>query len=231
MGRGVGLKGQICVYCNERQSTRNGDHLFARSLLAVAARNGAPKLPCCELCNRDKAKLEHYLASTLPLASREHDAVKRANLAASRAIKNLPLARSMISGAVTIIDPIEGGRQETLAFPFEPEIVLAYAKLLTIGLLYWATKTRVADPHSIRTFFAEKDHDNALVWEFLYNTDGVKVRGNIGGAGLTFDGICNGDIHTLSAWRLSLLNGVCFTQKNRKYSNAIWSVVAFDNAE
>jgi hypothetical protein len=136
----------------------------------------------------------------------------------------------MTSDVKRIRDPIELDAPETFAFPFRPQILLDYSRLVTTGLFYWSTGTRVANEDSIRTFFAEKDHDIQLMWEFLFNTDGVRVRGNIGGAGLTFDGLCNIPPHTLSVWRLSFLNGACFSHTNGGYSDAIWSFVALDGA-
>jgi hypothetical protein len=228
MGRGFGLKGQICVYCNESHSTKNGDHLLARSLLSVSARNGAPKIPCCEPCNRQKSGLEQYLASVLPLASREHDAAERAVLAVNRVAKNRSLGRSITKGVVRLPDPVEDGAPETFAFPFEPETLLQYSRLVTIGLLYWTTGTSGVATNSVRTLFARSDDDIALIWKFLFNTDGQRVSGSIGGTGLMFDGLSSGPPHALSAWRLSFLNGACFVHKTGGFSNAIWSFVAPD---
>src|SRR5437016_3475833 len=65
-----GLTGQLCVYCQERLSTRQGDHVIGKGWMKNGGfTNTHPpiKVPACEQCQRSWSGDEHYLMSILPL--------------------------------------------------------------------------------------------------------------------------------------------------------------------
>ena len=52
-----------------------GDHVFARQLFPVSERDNLPKVPCCDQCNNDKSRLEHYLVTVLPFGAQHADSL------------------------------------------------------------------------------------------------------------------------------------------------------------
>lgn len=60
----------LCVYCQQRQSTSTGDHIFARQFFLEADRANLPKAPACEVCGVEKSRDEHYLTTVLPFGAR-----------------------------------------------------------------------------------------------------------------------------------------------------------------
>lgn len=71
---GKGYKGRTCVYCAVENCSNTEDHVLARQFFPEARRANLPKVPACTLCNGNKSKLEHYLATVLPFAGRHADA-------------------------------------------------------------------------------------------------------------------------------------------------------------
>ena len=78
---------------------------------------------------------------------------------------------------------------------------------------------------TIEVFFAEKELDLSLTWTLFYETYGTRIQGNIGGTGLTFEGMCDSEKPKRSAWRLTYLNGVCLVNPDGRYSDCIWCLV------
>lgn len=64
------FKNELCTYCQVLPAD-TADHVFARQLFLVKHRNNLPQVPSCFECNNDKSKLESYLATVLPIASRQ----------------------------------------------------------------------------------------------------------------------------------------------------------------
>jgi hypothetical protein len=82
-----------------RQSTRTGDHVFARSFFLEHRRENLPKVPACTVCNNEKSKLEHYLATVLPFGGRHDDAHRNLEeLVPSRLGGNARLHRELAEG-------------------------------------------------------------------------------------------------------------------------------------
>ncbi len=218
-------KSKLCIYCHLNPSTKNGDHLLARCFVAIPSRDGIPKLPCCHECNRQKAKFEHYLASTLPFASREENSVELAERAVERVRKNKALAREMVEGAISLVDPLAAKREYSFAFPFRSEMLVEYSRFVVCGILYWVNGERVFSRNQIDVSFALHDQDIALTWEFLFSTRGLRINGRIGNSGLVFEGLCSDEVFGLSVIRLSYLGGAILADSSGRHSSCLWCFV------
>ncbi len=120
--------GKTCVYCNQRKSIRQGDHVFARKFFLEEERSDLIKVPACDICNNEKSKIEHYLTSVLPFGGRHIDA--RENLTInvpSRLNKNKKLHRHLEANRDYLDgDPTTGENGRALVLPFDGK---KYAKL------------------------------------------------------------------------------------------------------
>ncbi len=227
----MSLKGQLCIYCQESPSTRQGDHVVARGLLSIVGRQNAPKVPCCKSCNDAKSKLEHYLSFTLPLASRETDARTRLDSAIISFEQNQKLKRIVFQGIERVrnVDGTDG--DETFAFPFEHEVLRSYAEFLAKGVLYWTKGVRVGSEMVINATFVPIAEDLELLWKIFHKTPVLKkLTGNIGGTTLNFESALVSEFPLYWVCRFTFANGAIFSDIEIGTSTkAIWVVVEETN--
>ena len=101
------FKGQPCIYCLVRPSMNQGDHVFARQLFPVSERDNLPKVPCCDQCNNDKSRLEHYLVTVLPFGAQHADSLSNLKtMVPPRLVKNQRLNRELRDGQERILTRI-----------------------------------------------------------------------------------------------------------------------------
>lgn len=67
------FKNKTCIYCANATS-ETADHVFAREFFLLNQRDGLPKVPSCQQCNKEKSDLEHYLTALLPFGGRHENA-------------------------------------------------------------------------------------------------------------------------------------------------------------
>jgi hypothetical protein len=117
-------KGKICVYCQERPSIRQGDHVFSRELFLESERANLIKVPVCDKCNNDKSKYEHYLTSLLPFGGLHVDAKEHmSTLVPQRLERNQKLKRDLGAGMGYVTRADENGNEiRVLTVPFSGEI-------------------------------------------------------------------------------------------------------------
>lgn len=135
--------GKLCAYCHIRESTRQGDHIFARKFFLERDRQDLPKVPACDQCNNEKSLIEHYLAGVLPFGGL-HDVSEEnlVTLVPARLEKNRKLKSELQVGMNyrNVID--HNGREDLrLVIPFDGE---RYAKLFEfiakgLSLYHWGT--------------------------------------------------------------------------------------------
>jgi hypothetical protein len=107
-----GFKGQLCVFCGVRLSTRTGDHVLARSLNTVAETYRRSLLALSAM--GEKSRLEHYLATVLPFGGRHVDAsANLEQLVPRRLEKNARLQREIGEGRETAEITNEDGKAAT----------------------------------------------------------------------------------------------------------------------
>src|SRR3990167_5183701 len=103
-------KGKTCVYCQERPSIRQGDHVFSRELFLESERANLIKVPACDECNNDKSKHEHYLTSLLPFGGLHVDAKEHlSTMVPPRLEKNQKLKRELNAGMMYVTRTGENG--------------------------------------------------------------------------------------------------------------------------
>ena len=114
------FKGQPCIYCLVRPSMNQGDHVFARQFFPVSERDNLPKVPCCDQCNNDKSRLEHYLVTVLPFGAQHADSLSNLKtMVPPRLVKNRRLHRELRDGQERILSEEPSGviaQTTTLSF-------------------------------------------------------------------------------------------------------------------
>lgn len=223
------LRGQKCAYCGIRASTRQGDHVLCRSFVLEEHRANLPKVPCCDVCNSRKAKLEQKLASILPLGSTLDDALLHFPKLSRRLEQNQKLAAHLKEGAKNVWHPREYTR--TSGFPLDGEGLLNLGNLISRGLLYFYFRQRVTFLSQDRSFFLTPAED-ALFWARTFGShQGERRSDSLGGGVLRFDGLFGRKAPLVSFWRLSFFGGMIVADHNEadgtlEWGNVHWTIIA-----
>lgn len=219
-----GLATQLCAYCGESPSTRQGDHIVARALVLERHRANLPKVPCCRECNDIKSRIEHYLASVLPFGSRQPFATEALLAVERRLTENRRLGRELQSGTIAAIDPLEW--QDTIALPFDSDQLLSYAALISRALLFKELGERLPKEQPQRTLFPTPEADSLLTERLLVSMNGRRCTGQIGRGALRFDSLTSEGQPIVSVWRLVFFDGVTVRNESESTTPFIWSFIA-----
>lgn len=209
-----GFTGQLCAYCGIRESTRSGDHVFARAFFLEEQRANLPKVPACVQCNGEKAQLEHYLATVLPFGGRHTDA--GANLqqqVPERLAQNARLHRELAAGRETIeIEDGDGQRKTgTTALPFDGEKFLRYAEFLVKGLLFRHWQIVLKPGFGVRVMTPTNAVAGQLITILARNAR-QRVKGDLGSGTITYEGAQGTDYAEMSVWTISIYAGVVLAE-------------------
>jgi hypothetical protein len=140
------FKGKPCVYCQERPSIKQGDHVFSRELFLESERANLIKVPSCDECNNEKSKFEHYLTVLLPFGGRHTDAKDNlSTLVSPRLDKNLKLKRELEAGMKYVWSKDQnGGLIRNLTVPIDIDRFTGLFKYLVKALSWhhWDTYIR-----------------------------------------------------------------------------------------
>lgn len=74
----MGFETKLCIYCQERPSTRRGDHVPPQCFFADARGFKLIQVPCCTKCNVELSKDDEFVRDLLSAEERNesHDTVK-----------------------------------------------------------------------------------------------------------------------------------------------------------
>ena len=174
------FKSKLCVYCAEEPST-SADHVFAREFLLPRHRMNLPKVPACDGCNREKANLEHYLASLLPFGGRHSNA--RENLETmvpKRLRKNVRLHRALAQGQGTAWGQADTLVVPTMTLPIDSGRFERLFQLIAKGLIWYHWQTYLTAGHFVEVW-ALTGAGARLFGERLFNLNArARVSANLG---------------------------------------------------
>ena len=228
-----GFKGQICVFCGVRLSTRTGDHVLARSLFLEHRRGYLPKVPACTQCNGEKSRLEHYLATVLPFGGRHIDAsANLEQLVPRRLENNASLHREIGERRETVEITNEDGKAVTgtTSIPIRGEALFDYVKFVVKGLLWHHWQTVLLPGFGVRVIAPT----NAVVGQFVSlvkGSSGQRVTGDLGSGTVTYEGAQGSDYPELSVWAISIYGGITVSDERSspdEQSNILYAVTAKD---
>jgi hypothetical protein len=101
---GKTYKHKTCVYCAKPGSSTAPDHVVCRAFFPIEHRDHLPQVPACDDCNREKAKLEHYLTTVMPFGATHGDAASTlGTMVPKRLGRNEALHRELSNGIETVL--------------------------------------------------------------------------------------------------------------------------------
>lgn len=198
---------KICVYCGGKSVT--GDHVVARTFFPDSMREGIPKVPACAACNGEKSKLEHYLATVLPIAG-QHPVAKGIEIETveKRLERNDALRRELDRGYQRFH---EYAPPETYISTFRYDDLARYTALLARGLLFHHFRIVLSDDH-ISLGRVLPTHQS-YSFDALYQDEDVAnqitiVSNTIACGAFAYRGFAvNGDLYT-SIWYIRMYGGL-----------------------
>jgi len=203
-------KGKLCVYCQERPSIRQGDHVFARKFFLEAARNNPIKVPACDACNNEKSKIEHYLVSLLPFGGMHNDAKEYlSKLVPPRIEKNQKLKKELSAGMKYIWHNDENGMQtRSLTVPFVGEHYTELFKYIAKALAWYHWGTFITKDSFVYSTTLTKTGSEAFNKYFFALRSKNRVENIIGNRTVVYTGVQAVDNDQLTIWEFEVFNGL-----------------------
>lgn len=215
-------KGKLCVYCCSAQAT-SADHVFAREFFLISHRSNLPQVPACDHCNCKKASLEHYLTAVLPFGGKHAAALETLrDLVPKRLEKNKRLKRELAGGMSS------GWLKENGLFlpggtvPLDWSKLEALCELIARGLLWFHWRTLLR-PEDVVEVHAPTELGEQFFTTVLSLRAANRVRIDLAGGTVSYEGIQASEPLQLSAWRISLYGGLTMGGREfpRQRSNSV----------
>jgi hypothetical protein len=203
-------KGKTCVYCQERPSIRQGDHVFSRELFLESERANLIKVPACDECNNDKSKYEHYLTVLLPFGGL-HAQVKEhlGTLVPSRLEKNQKLKRELSDGIKYVVRVgANGNGSRILTVPIEGKIYTGLFEYIVKALSWFHWETYI-EKNSIILTTALTDFGKEIFDRHLFSLESKNaVDETLGEDTVKYFGMQAFDNSQISVWKFEIYNGL-----------------------
>ncbi len=203
-------KGKTCVYCQERPSIRQGDHVFSRELFLESERANLIKVPACDECNNDKSKYEHYLTSLLPFGGLHSDAKEHlSTLVFPRIEKNQQLKRELSAGMeyVKRIDE-NGNESRVLTIPFNGDVYTGLFEYIVKALSWFHWGAYIENNSSVLTIALTK-YGKEMFEQHLFalNTKNT-IDETLGKDTVKYYGVQAVDNEQITVWKFEVFNGL-----------------------
>ena len=216
----AGYANHLCVYCQERPSTRIGDHVFARSFFAMNRRAYLPKAPGCMMCGGRKSELEHYLATVLPFGGLHADAVANLETAVPpRLEKNHRLKRELEAG-LAVRSPLAG-----MTLPFDVTKLHSYFSFVSKGLLWHHWRRYLPATHDAIAF-TPPDDVLPQIADGILGLNGERLSIDLGEGTFRYSVIASPTDPFLTAWFFQLMSGLQLTGDPERPEAVVSAVVA-----
>jgi len=203
-------KGKLCVYCQDKPSINQGDHVFARGLFLEAERRNPIKVPACDECNNKKSLIEHYLASLLPFGGRHADAEETLNsLVPTRLEKNLKLKRELNEGMKYVWSNDKTGISiRNLTVPFDGIRYAELFKYIAKALSWHHWGSYIKTESDILSVSLTQTGEEAFE-KFLFPLKSShKIEAMIGNNSIKYKGMQAVENDQISIWKFQIYNGV-----------------------
>ena len=196
-------KGKLCVYCQDKPSINQGDHVFARGLFLEAERHNPIKVPACDECNNKKSSLEHYLASLLPFGGSHGDAEETLNsLVPARLEKNLKLKKELNEGMKYVWSNTKTGiAMKNLTVPFDGIRYAELFKYIAKALSWYHWGSYIKKESDILSVSLSKTGEEAFE-KFLFPLQSsYKIEKMIGNHTINYRGLQAVENDQISVWK------------------------------
>ena len=230
-GKNKSYKGKTCVYCGVPKISNTGDHVVARQFVLERHRGNMPKVPACDACNGEKAKLEHHLTAVLPIGARHPDAAEMLTAIPKRLEKNPALRQSIDHTTIPRWMPSPSGLLiKTSVVLVDADALIPWSEMVVKGLAWHHWKVVVGKHREVIATI--KSADEAAFFEHSLTREGITIPNTVLGNGaLTYmaQGV-EGHLPA-SIWRLSVYGVELGGVDPRFRTTAMYVVVDHDGAE
>lgn len=220
------FKSEICAYCGAGSET--ADHVFARTFFPKHLRGDLPQVAACTPCNREKSKLEHYLATVLPFGG--NHPLSPAMLEQSvppRLARNQKLHRKLQERQQTVQWQEDGRVQSSFGVPYDHDQLIAYLGFVARGLAraHWSCTIR-AD-YAVSSGLVTRGQD-AILRRFFVGRSAGYARGSLGAGLILYEGQQALDNPSITMWRFLLYGGLIFSDDEQVLDipRDLWTVTA-----
>lgn len=201
------FRNKKCVYCNQRDSTRTGDHVFPRALFLVNRRDNLPKVPCCTKCNHQKSRLEINLLTILPFGAIHSDALENLTTNVPKRLeKNVRLHKKLrASMSQTFIKNNSGILEPTMTVELDMRQLFELFNYITKALAYFHFNIRINSSHFVNSLNA-----NPILNNFFNGAAQNHTQQDLGSRTIWYRGIQAKDNEFLTIWEYRIYGGLHF---------------------
>lgn len=201
------FRNKKCVYCNQRDSSRTGDHVFPRALFLVNRRDYLPKVPCCTKCNNQKSQLESNLVTILPFGANHSDALENLTTHIPKRLeKKVRLHKKLRASMNQIFIKHKSGILEpTMTIELDVKQLFELFNYITKGLAYFHFNIRFNSSHSVKSLNA-----NPILNSFFNGAVQNHIEQNLGNGTIWYRGIQAKDNEFLTMWEYRIYGGLNF---------------------
>jgi hypothetical protein len=206
--------GKTCAYCGRPEVSATRDHVVAKEFFLPEGRANLPLVPACAECNGQKAKLEHYALSVLPLGSRHHDARRYGEQNIERRLqKNRALRTRLTVQHSGLWERHPNGLLvPTMSLKIEGDKIQQLVSLIVRGLFMFHWKNALgpewfADPAMFHPAYEDRAIGPLMRY---FERPAAVAEGNLGCNTFVYRGLRCAYISQLSIWQLRLFGGLQF---------------------
>ena len=200
--------GKQCAYCVIKKSNTD-EHIFSRSFFMPERRANLPKAPACSICNTEKSRLEHYLASVLTFGGRHTDAA--ANLTVMvppRLAKNARLQRELAAHMSEHWEQTGSGLfLKAGAIPFDSSKLTQYMEFVARGLLWYHWGLYLDSESFVQAMCLTKAGEKLIRSQIALKAK-ERVSNSLGNGTIDYDGAQGTDRANVSVRHFRLYGGV-----------------------
>ena len=194
-------KDKTCVYCACAPSA-TADHVVAREFFPETHREGLPKVPACQPCNRLKSDLERRFTTVLPFGSAHEAAVTTlVNKGSRRLAKNPSLRRKLVRGMESAIVVQDGRPLSTIALPFDGDDFLRLCAYMIRGLVWSQWKYVVPVNYHVEAITLT-DAGLPLFHQLLQKNPRNRCDVTLAHGALQYTCTCNSQDPAFSVWHI-----------------------------
>lgn len=201
------FRNKKCIYCNLRDSTRTGDHVFPRAFFLVNRRSNLPKVPCCTKCNNQKSLLEANVLAILPFGANHSDALENLTTNTPKRLeKNIKLHRRLKASMSQIFIKNNNGILEPrMTIDFGTKQLFELFNYITKALAYLHFNIRINASHSVKSLSA-----NLTLNNFFNGNVEKYTEQDVGNGTIWYRGIQATNNEFLTLWEYRIYGGLHF---------------------
>lgn len=203
-------KGKLCVYCQERPSITQGDHVFSRELFLIPERNNLIKVPAWDVCNNKKSQIEHYLTTILPFGGMHVDAKENlTTLVPSRLEKNQRLMRELNEGIEYLwIKGKDGFPVRKMTIPIDGDRYMAIFDYIIRALSWYHWNSYIRSESAIYSMNLSQFGEEFFEKYFFSLNASNRIDNEIGDKTIVYEGAQASDNDQITIWRFEIYNGL-----------------------